>query len=106
MSKKEVFWDTINCYKPDFLIGCETWSNSTIMDNEVLLIGYKIHRKDHIDGYGGVLIAIKNNFTYEPLAITADCEICAVSVKFTPGGVDPLILIIVYRPANRYICYH
>ena len=80
------------------------------MDNEVLPFGYKIHASWRLYRWlWGVLIAIKNNFIYEPLAIVSlliNCEICAVSVKYTPGGADPLILISVYRPPNRDICYH
>ena len=57
MSKKEALWEAVDYYKPDFIIGCETWLKPTITDNEVLPTGYKIHRKDCIDGYGGYLLA-------------------------------------------------
>lgn len=47
VSKEEALWEAVDYYKPDFIIGCETWLKPTITDNEVLLTGYKIHHKDH-----------------------------------------------------------
>ena len=106
MSKKEVLWEAVDHHKPDFIIGCETWLKPTITDNEVLPIGYKIHHKDRADGYGGVLIGIKNNFVFEPLSINTTCEICAVRVKISSSHDDSLILISIYRPPNRDLVYH
>ena len=62
LSKKEAFWETIDCYQPDFIVGCKTWLNHSIFDSEVLPDNYKVYRKDHADGYGGVLIGRKKNF--------------------------------------------
>ena len=101
MSKKEALWEALNYYKPDFIIGCETWLKPTITDNEVLPTGYKIHRKDRIDGYGGVLIGIRNIYAFEPLTINAKCEMCAVCVSSPSGHIDSLILISFYRPPTE-----
>ena len=43
---------------PDIVIDSETWLNSLILDNEIMPKNYKPYRRDHDDGYGGVLIGV------------------------------------------------
>ena len=75
------FWESIDFYKSDFILGCETWLNHSFFDNEVLPEGYTVYWKDRIDGYGGVLIGIKKNFSSKIINVNTECKICAVKVK-------------------------
>ena len=50
LSKKESFWETLDDHTPDIVIGCETWLNSSILDNEIMPKSYKLYRKDREDG--------------------------------------------------------
>lgn len=83
MNKKEVLRESIELYKPDAIIGYETWLNPTIPDNKVLPNGYKLHHKDRADRYGGVLIGMKSGYEYEALTLNVDSEICAISIKMS-----------------------
>ena len=42
--------------EPDIIVLSETWIDYTIMDNEVLIEGYSVHRKDHNHQGGGIAI--------------------------------------------------
>ena len=103
--KEEAFWETIDFYQPDFIVGCETWLNHTVFDEEVFPENYKVYHKDRADGYGGVLVGIKKKFSSEFINISTDTELCAVKIK-KPTSSDTLILISVYRPPNRDTYYH
>jgi hypothetical protein len=53
----------------DIIIGTETWLDKDIKDSEICPKGYILHRKDrnsknHRTG-GGVLLAIKNEYSSE-----------------------------------------
>ena len=79
-NKKESFWEMLDNYSPDIVIGCETWLNSSILDNEIMPTNYKLYRRDRDDGYGGVLIGVSTTLTSEPVDIDTLCEVCAVSI--------------------------
>ena len=59
---------------------------------------YTIYRRDRNDGYGGVLIAIKDNLLSDPVEVNSDCEIMCRNIQ-NPGG-DSVIVISAYRPPN------
>ena len=45
----------------DILAVSETWFNSTILDDEVGITGYNLHRKDRVSGCGGgVVLNVKS----------------------------------------------
>ena len=83
LSKKETFWESIDFYQPDFIIGCETWLNSTVFDTEILPENYKVYRKGQADGNGGVLIGVKDTFPSSLISISIDTELCAAKIKKT-----------------------
>jgi len=83
-------------YTPDIIIGCKTWLNSSILDNEIIPINYKLYRRDRDDGYGGVLISISSSLSSEPVDIDTLCEVCAVSIHLSHS--QELIVIGAYRP--------
>ena len=101
-SKKEGFWEVLEIYLPDIITGCETLLTSSILDNEVIPRNYKLHRKDHKDGYGGVLIGIKSNLLTKLIDLNTSCEICAVVIQLSQ---NQYVVINAYRPPNREVMY-
>ena len=87
----------------DLITSCETWLSQSVFNREVLPESYRIYRKDRNDGYGGVLIGIKNQYQSELIITDEDCEMCAVKVNTSTIPSSTLILISVYRPPNRDI---
>lgn len=59
-AKREAFWNLVDSSKPDVILGCETWLRSTITTQEVMPPGYVTYRNDRSDGYGGVVVAVKD----------------------------------------------
>jgi len=57
--KKENFWKMYND-SPDIVVGCETWLNSSILDNKIMPKNCKLHVywRDRDDGYGWMLIGV------------------------------------------------
>ena len=45
---------------PDVIIGTETWLNSSVKTCEYFNPNYSVFRRDRLDGYGGVLVAVKD----------------------------------------------
>ena len=103
VSKKETFLEHIDYYNPDIILGCETWLNDSILNNEILPPSYRLYRNDRIDGYGGVMIGVKSNLDSQLLDIQLNLEICIVSVHLTDG--KQLILICAYRPPSSDLTY-
>jgi len=60
---------------------------------------YILYHTDHCDGYGAVMISIKNPINSQLLCCSTCCEI--YSVKLNIPHSPPLIIIDVYRPPNR-----
>ena len=60
-----VLLDSIN---PDIVLGTETWLNKNIRDSEIFPHFYNVFRNDRKDGYGGVLIAVRNNISCSRVA--------------------------------------
>jgi len=50
----------------------ETWLNNRIHNSEGLPTNYEVYRKDRKDGYGGVLIAVKNTLISQDPEIKSD----------------------------------
>ena len=62
----------------NIIIGTEAWLSKDILDNEIITdeFNYTIYRKDCIDGYGGVLIAVTKDILSNPLPeLDTSCEI-------------------------------
>ena len=64
----------IDSSDPDVIIGSETWLRKDIFNSEIFPPGYTTYRKDREDGYGGVLIAVKDNFISEKLDVPSDTD--------------------------------
>ena len=103
ISKKEVFWELLDNYSPDVVVACETWLNQSIANNEFISPNYKMYRLDRNDGYGGIFISVKSNFSSQLIQYGESCELCAVKLRLT--GCASMIIIGAYRPPNRDITY-
>lgn len=74
-SKKESVWNVIDDESPDIIAFSETWLNNNIHNSEIMPPIYECYRKDRKDGYGGVLVAVKNTLISQQLDIQSNCEV-------------------------------
>ena len=87
----------VDSLKPDIILGCETWLDKDISDNEVIPDIYTLYRKDRNKNGGGVLIAVRTNLkSFIVPELTTDCEIIWAGVKLL--GRKTLYLCSYYRP--------
>ncbi|KAK3102607.1 hypothetical protein FSP39_012613 [Pinctada imbricata] len=100
-NKKEELANIIETSDPSIIIGTETWLNPNIYSHELFPPNYEIIRKDRSDGYGGVLLAIKNDLTTDSIHLPPeyDCEL--VLAKIATGNNQPLIVGAAYRPPSN-----
>ena len=61
-------------YNPDIVAISETWLSSDIPSHEFFPKGYHTYRKDRVDGYGGVLLACRNNISCQEIHFTTNAE--------------------------------
>ena len=88
----------ISTEKPDILAGTETWLTPDVTNNEIILpeFGYNIYRKDRLNGYGGVLLAVANTIPSIDLpSLSTDCEIVWAKLNITGS---PMYIAAYYRP--------
>ena len=57
-----------------------------------------------MDGYGGVMIAIKSDLVHQEIKLNTTCDMVAAKI-FLIGNQPPLIAVAAYRPTNRDIGY-
>ena len=100
LSKKELFWQTLNYHKPDVVFGCETRLNQSTLDSEILPPSYKLFQNDPVDGYGGVLIGVNTGLASHLIDVPSHIECCAVSSHSSNN--QQIILICVY--SSQYRC--
>ena len=84
--------------KSDIIVGTETWLHDKILDPELLLNDYDIHRRDRPSRGGGVLIAIKKSLFCEHISTSKNSETITCKIKLK--GEKPLIVSSVYRPPD------
>ena len=91
-------------YSTNYSIICvsETWLSNHIFDNEILPNGCTIYRKDRCSRGGGVLIAIKDDFTSSLTTSPSDIETITVKILIS----NPIILCLVYIPPNSSDSYY
>lgn len=103
-AKKESFWESVESSQPDIIIANETWLKSSMSSCEMMPPGYNAPiRKDRADGYGGVLIATKNDLIDCEIKIDSECEIAATKVELVKQ--QPLVIISAYRPPRNDLAY-
>ena len=82
---------------PDVICVTETWLDSKHSDAYLNLHGFVIFRKDRLDGYGGVLIAVKSHLNPTSISIQTNTEVCFI--KCCVSGIN-FKLGVVYRPPS------
>lgn len=88
----------IATYNPHIIALCETWLHS---DFSLSIRGYSICRKDRVDGYGGVLLACRNDLISSSIAINTNFECVGCSVSLTSRL--QMNIVSVYFPPNLQI---
>lgn len=85
----------ITQHNPHIIALCETWLKDSISFS---LKNYKIIRKDRTDGYGGVMIACRNDIQATSVAINTCYECVVCSIELYQG--EKLSVASVYFPPN------
>ena len=85
LNKLLEFWNLVDTYNPDVIIGTESWLREEINSAEVFRDDYTTFRGDRCTRGGGVLIYVKNYIDCRELWADEDFEMIAIEVK----GRDP-----------------
>ena len=87
-------------HSPDIICIVETWLDDTILDSEVSIQGYNHYRLDRSRHGGGVMIFVKEMFTFSLLFKgTLNCECLVMSVTCCSSTspdftiIDPPVLV-------------
>ena len=99
-NKSLEFWNLVDMYNPDIIIGTESWLREDIGNAELFWADYTTFRRDRQARGGGVFICVKNNIACSELWVDDDFEILAIEVK----GSDPSYMweiIRTYRAPNE-----
>ena len=94
------FWNLVDTYIPDIIIGTESWLSEEINNAEVFRDDYITFRRDRGTRGGGVFICVKNYIDCRELWTDEDFEMIAVEVK----GRDPKFtweIVGIYRAPNE-----
>jgi hypothetical protein len=93
------FWNLIETYNPDVIIGMESWLREEINNAEIFRDDYTTFRRDRCTGGGGVFICVKNYIDCRELWADDDFEMIAIQVK---GKVPKYTLerVGIYRAPN------
>ena len=108
LNKIDLVRSTIASDKPDLLLICESWTNSSITNGYLSIDNYelvqRLDRQDTNIGFGGGLLIYKKNGTnFTPL----DTDITknfsqAAGVSLKMGNKDDMSLFLFYRPHRMY----
>jgi len=94
------FWNLLDTYNPDVVIGTESWLSEEISNAEVFRGDYTSFRRERHTCSGGVFICVKNYITCAKLWVDRVNEIISIEVK----GRDPKItweIVGIYRALNK-----
>ena len=84
----------------DIIIGTETHLTPSLQTSEFLPDNYSAIRRDHQDGYGGVIVIHKSDLIVSELHAAKDCEF--LSVKVQCHGRKSVIIAGVYRRPSHW----
>ena len=65
---------------PDIICIVETWLSSEILDSEVALPGYQVHRLDRNRHGGGILVYVRDSFVSNLLSSPDNLELLTLSI--------------------------
>lgn len=57
-NKIEEFGALLETYQPDIVVATETWLDESVLDSELAVSGYTIHRRDRNRHGGGVMVVL------------------------------------------------
>jgi hypothetical protein len=94
------FWNLIDTYNPDVVIGMESWLSEGIHNAEIFRGNYIVFRRDRHFRGGGVFICVKNYIDCRELWVDEDFEIIAIEIKdINPKSTWEIVGI--YRAPNE-----
>jgi len=104
LAKRTELTNLINEKQSDIIFGSETWLTPNINSTEFFPTGYTLFLRDQSDGYGGVLLAFKNNLTVVEHQIenTNSCEIIACTLRY---GNQKVIVCSIYKPPSSDVTH-
>ena len=89
-------WWLIESADPTITIGVETWLNTAVYDSEIFPSQYQVYRNDRHDGYGGVIIVVKDSVISDPVDFAPSSETVFVRI-LRDNNQPPLIVCAAYR---------
>ena len=75
------FWNLVDTYNPDIIIGTESWLRVEIGKTELFRTDFKTFRRDKHVRDGGVFICVKNNIACSELWVDDEFQIITVEIK-------------------------
>jgi hypothetical protein len=75
------FWNLVDTYNPDIIIGTESWLREEIRSTEIFRVDFTNFRRDRHARGAGVFICVKNNIACSKLWVDDEFEIIAMEVK-------------------------
>jgi hypothetical protein len=94
------FWNLVDTYNPDIIIGTESWLREEIGNTEIFRADFTTFKTDRHARGGGVFVCVKNTITCSELWVDDNFEIKVVEVR----GSDPKYtwkIVGIYRPPNE-----
>ena len=103
VNKKPQIESIVDAAKPDIVIGCESWLNSSHTSTSIFPEGYVAYRKDRPGdgGYGGVFILVSSRLQSsrpEKLQLQTDSEMLWVEIKIQSA--KNLFVCAFYKPPS------
>ena len=101
-AKRESLHTCVDSYKPQIIIGSESWLDDSISNNEVFPPDFSAFRKDRVhgnDSRGGVFVALRNDIigTHQ-VDYDTDCEVIWVQIQLV--GCKNIVIGAFYRPPS------
>jgi hypothetical protein len=75
------FWNLVETYNPDVIIGTESWFRAEINNAEVFRNDSTTFRRDRCTRGGGVFICVENYIDCREVWVDEDFEMIAIEVK-------------------------
>ena len=104
MGKKSVLDNLIHEYKPDVIVGIESWLKPTIPSSEIFSSCFEVFRRDRLYGFRGVFLACSRNFCWQSVPIKTSCNVEVVGCQLELKN-SSLIVVGVYRSPNSDFMY-
>jgi exonuclease III len=84
----------------DIIAICESWLTE---EGRLALRGYDIIRKDRADGYGGVLLAVKQDLRYQVLQVHSSTRIELLAISIDLCGNQKLQITVAYVHESKRV---